>query len=265
MTGFRGPTLALLCVIGLSAIHASSATAQGPAIESQSVTGVTSSNATLNAQINPNGLLTKYKLQIDATGNFDFFKPNSCDLHVAEYECQEMMYPGEPLPAGLVEPPEMTLPSTDGSQLASVDLAAIGAILQPETTYHFRTIAGNSNAIAYGSDLTFTTPASSSPPPGEEEPFSPNEEEPPAKEEEGEPEEEELPPDEGESAPNPGSHEQETPRDLTLLIGFEFSPPIAALLNPSVSSKPALRKKKHRKGHHQRRARKVVRRGSPIG
>ncbi len=151
-----------LCALVLSTGVADAAP---PLIASQSVTAVTSTTATLNADINPNGLLTEYKLQIDTTGKFKFFQTDSCPLHPPGIFCAQVIVPGDPLPPGLVEPPESSLPAGTESQHVSVDLASTGAILQPNTTYHFRAIAANSSGFTEGSDQTFTTPAGVEPPP----------------------------------------------------------------------------------------------------
>lgn len=148
----------------------SAATAAPPTIENQWVSDITSTDATLNATINPNGLLTKYKLQIDTTGNFDFFQTDGCPLHPPGIVCTAAIVPGEPLPPGLIEPPESSLPAAYGGQHVSVNLASIGATLQPDTTYHFRAIAANGFPIVEGPDLTFTTLVAEEEEPAEEEP-----------------------------------------------------------------------------------------------
>jgi hypothetical protein len=145
-------------------LFAGTAAASPPTIDSESVTGITPTNATLNAEINPNGLLTKYKLQIDTTGNFRFFQADSCPLHPPGIVCAQVILAGEPLPPGLVEPPESTLPAGTESQHVSVNLSSIGAILQPGTTYHFRVIATNNGQIVQGPDQTFTTTSAGEPP-----------------------------------------------------------------------------------------------------
>lgn len=157
-----GATLALISI--LASAGPAAATNSAPTIGGTWVTNVTRQNATLHAEINPNGLLTKYKLQIDTTGNFDFFQLDGCPLHPPGIFCTQAIVPGEPLPAGLVEPPEETLPAGTESKEVNVDLASIGAVLQPGTTYHFRAIAANSSGFTYGSDLTFVTPESEVPP-----------------------------------------------------------------------------------------------------
>ncbi len=135
-----------------------------PTIGDESATSVTEHDATLGADINPNRALTKYKLQIDTTGHFKFYQSDSCVLHPPGVFCAEVIVPGEPLPPGLVEPPESTLPAGDESQHVSVDLASIGATLQPGTTYHYRAIAANGLPVVEGPERTFTT-LSPSPPP----------------------------------------------------------------------------------------------------
>jgi hypothetical protein len=66
---------------------------------------------------------------------------------------------GEPLPAGLVEPKPEYIPAGSGDQSVSLDLASIGATLQPGTTYHYKVIASNySGPTVEGPDQTFTTP-----------------------------------------------------------------------------------------------------------
>lgn len=127
-----------------------------PSIEDQFVTDISQDNATLNAVINPNGLLTKYKLQIDTTGNFNFDRVG-CVLHPPAVFCGQVFTPGEPQPPGLVQPPESGLPANFQAHHVSIDLASIGATLQPATTYHFRAIAGSGLPFVVGPDLTFTT------------------------------------------------------------------------------------------------------------
>ena len=69
-----------------------------------------------------------------------------------------MIVDGEPLPAGLVEPKPQYIPAGSGEESVSLDLASIGATLQPDTTYHYRVTASNGGQGAQGPDQTFTTP-----------------------------------------------------------------------------------------------------------
>lgn len=161
---FRAAT-AVVVVFGALLVCGGVAGAAPPVIVSQSVTAVTPTDATLNADINPNGLLTKYKLELDTTGRFRFRQTSSCPLYPPGVVCAYVFFSGDPLASGLVQPPEFTLPASAEDQHVSLDLASIGATLQPGTTYHFRAVAANNYAFVYGSDLTFTTPAEGEMPP----------------------------------------------------------------------------------------------------
>jgi hypothetical protein len=143
---------------------AGAALAAPPTIGVQWVTGITPIDATLNAEINPNGLLTGYKLQIDTTGNFAFFQTDSCLLHTQGVMCAEVVVDGDPLPPGLVQPEEARLPAGSETQNVSVTLSSIGATLQPGTTYHYRAVAANGLEIVRGPHQTFTTPLAGGPP-----------------------------------------------------------------------------------------------------
>jgi hypothetical protein len=151
--------------------HQRFATPPQPRIESESVSAITEHDATLEAQINPNGLETAYEFEIDTDGSYHYPK-SACPLG----ECDALVS-GEPLPAGLVEPEPEHIPPGSGDQAVSLDLVSIGATLQPARTYHYRVIASNgSGPTVEGPDQTFTTPSQStspleqgtepSPPPG---------------------------------------------------------------------------------------------------
>lgn len=131
-----------------------------PAITNESATSVTPSDAMLNAEIDPFGEETTYRFQIDTSGHFKFDQEDSCVLHPPEAVCAQEFIAGEPLPTGLIEPPEQSLPAFEGPQKVSVDLNLIGAILQPSTTYYFRVVATHDGGeIIEGAPQTFTTPA----------------------------------------------------------------------------------------------------------
>jgi len=151
-------------VSGATAVVSANLTS-APTIDAESVSKVTANNAILEADINPHGLQTVYKLQIDTTGNFKFDQNDSCALHPPGIFCAQVIIQGDPLPSGLVEPPESSLPASFESQHVSVNLGSIGAVLQPNTTYHYRAIAANSRGFAYGADKTFTTPSNEVGPP----------------------------------------------------------------------------------------------------
>jgi hypothetical protein len=148
---FFTAVLACLCVC-VSALASSV-----PVIESEAVTNLTEHDATLQAQINSNGLETAYEFQIDTNGSYNYTKPD-CPLG----ECDSITV-GEPLPAGLVEPKPEYIPAGSGDQTVSLDLATIGATLQPSTTYHYKVIAKSGGfpagyPMVQGPDQTFTTP-----------------------------------------------------------------------------------------------------------
>jgi hypothetical protein len=124
----------------------------GPFIVSESASHIAEHDATLEAQINPNGLESAYEFQIDTNGSYNYTKP-VCPLG----ECEAISV-GEPLPAGLVEPQPQYIPAGSGDQTVSLDLASIGAVLQPGTIYHYHVIAANNGGPTVdGPDQTFTT------------------------------------------------------------------------------------------------------------
>ncbi len=139
-----------------------------PAIESESATNVTENDATLEAMIDPNGAYTAYEFQVAATSNFAY--PHmACPLTLPGYAQCYVMSGDEPLPPGLVkEPSQGSIPAGSGERSVSLDLASIGAILQPATTYHYRVIAANTSngQTVEGPDQTFITPSKPSSEPG---------------------------------------------------------------------------------------------------
>ena len=156
----RGLTLTPLLMLIVLSVSVTAAQAAGaPSIDGVSASNITEHNATLEAQINPNGLETAYQFQIDTNGNYNYTK-SVCPLG----ECEAISV-GEPLPAGLVEPEAEHIPAGSGDQPASLDLANIGATLQPGTMYHYRVLASNgSGPMVQGLDQTFTTSSSAATP-----------------------------------------------------------------------------------------------------
>lgn len=129
-----------------------------PSIVGESVSGVTEHDATLEAQISPNGSETDYEFQIDTNGGYDYTRP-ACPFG----DCEAIIV-GEPLPPGLVEPQPESIPAASGNQSVSLDLASTGTVLQPGTTYHYRVIASNDSAlIVTGPDQIFSTPSGPGP------------------------------------------------------------------------------------------------------
>lgn len=145
-----------------------------PSIDSESVSHVTSADATLEAQINPQG---------DQAGDY--------------YQFQLVKDPSEYL-SEIACPPRTELKGTDGCgpgpevegalpigwvcgicerlapQPVHIDLASAGVTLKPATTYHYRVIAARAvqtedtiqwePPTVYGHDQTFTTPPASAVP-----------------------------------------------------------------------------------------------------
>lgn len=101
-------------------------TTQPPAqIDSESSTNVATTTATLQAQINPDGVDTTYHFEYGPTTSY-----------------------GTSVPI-----PDADLGSGTTDQLASQDITGLAA----STTYHFRVVATNSQATVNGADQTFTT------------------------------------------------------------------------------------------------------------
>jgi hypothetical protein len=135
-----------------------------PSIESESVSHITSTDATLEAQINPEGHSVRYQLQV--VSNPDEYRSEIvCPPHPGPpFVCIGEQV-AEALPIGSI-PGNTLQPGVDYS--ASLDLASAGMTLQPGTTYQYRVIAARSvqteDTIAwegppvYGPDQTFTTP-----------------------------------------------------------------------------------------------------------
>ncbi|MDX6602313.1 MAG: hypothetical protein QOF13_1515 [Solirubrobacterales bacterium] len=112
------------------AIGAAGASAAAPAILGTSVSEVTSSSATLEASINPNGKATLYHFE---------YGPAQCG----------------PNPCTSVPVPEGEIPS--GSSPVTEKITVKG--LSPGTIYHFRVLAENGDGGAVGPDRLFATRA----------------------------------------------------------------------------------------------------------
>lgn len=130
--------------------------ASPPVIESESAASITSTDATLGTQIDTENLYTAYEFEIDTNASYNYTKAD-CPLPVPGYAQCASITDGEPLPAGLVEPSPEGIPVGSGIESVSLDLASIGATLQPATTYHYRVIASNGGQVVEGPDQTFTT------------------------------------------------------------------------------------------------------------
>ena len=136
------------------------------AIESESVSHVTSTDATLEARINPENVKSGALYQFQLVGNPDeYFSTFVCPPEWANSSlCLGLDTEAEGLPFGRTDP------GTDGHTV-SLDLAHAGrsgVTLKPGTTYHYRVIAATSvftedttqweGPTVEGSDQAFTTP-----------------------------------------------------------------------------------------------------------
>lgn len=98
---------------------------QAPAATTNAATGVTSSGATLNGTVNPEGLATTYQFQYGTTTSYGSVAPAS--------------------------------PASAGSGTSDTPESASITGLSPNTVYHYRVTATNSAGTTNGSDQTFTT------------------------------------------------------------------------------------------------------------
>jgi hypothetical protein len=143
----------------MSSIAAPAAAAEPPSIDKESVSGVTSTNAILEAQISPHS---------EEGAQVQFQLVTNPEEFASEIYCP---YPPEPGPLCLGEYAEGALPILNPFkelQLVRLNLSEdIGVTLTPNTTYHYRVLAARAifgedtiqwePPIVIGSDQTFTT------------------------------------------------------------------------------------------------------------
>jgi hypothetical protein len=133
--------------------------AEAPAIEGESASHVTSTDATLEATINPEDAERGALYQFQLVGNPSEYPP--------EFSCPAAHQGFCPLEGEEGLPLGKTSPGAEG-QPVSLDLARAGVTLKPGTTYHYRVITarfqqeeegpGWKGPIVYGPDQTFMTP-----------------------------------------------------------------------------------------------------------
>jgi pimeloyl-ACP methyl ester carboxylesterase len=115
------PHLSLL--VGLiAAITVRGASAAPPSAITNSATNITSSGAVFHGTINPNGLTTNVYFEYGPTTSYGSFTPSA---------------------------------NFTGTSSIQVQSTLSGA--NPNTTFHYRVVAGSSGGAAYGNDVTFTT------------------------------------------------------------------------------------------------------------
>ena len=144
-----------------------------PSIESESVSHVTSTDATLEAEIDVEGLRHGADYQFQIVEN-----PSE---YASELICPSTRPQGHEICVGPQSPgvaPIGFVPGDEANPLkdspVNLDLAGAGITLQPGTTYHYRVIAARSKPsedtieweppTVYGADQTFTTPTAGTAP-----------------------------------------------------------------------------------------------------
>jgi hypothetical protein len=100
-----------------------------PVVTTNAATNITSSSATLNGTVNPNGLITTVHFEYGITTNYGSTTANRS-------------YTG------------------DTTQSVSANITG----LSPNTTYHFRLVGTNNDGTNYGNDRTFSTFGATGPP-----------------------------------------------------------------------------------------------------
>jgi hypothetical protein len=139
---------AVTVLLALLVFSSSALASSAPTIESESVSGLTEHDATLEAQINPGGLETTYKFQIAQS-------PACLPPPMGYMPCGHIEVGA--LPGGSV-------PGGSGASSVSLDLAGAGMTLQPSTTYYYRVVATNSAGhTVNGPSKTFSTPPTAKP------------------------------------------------------------------------------------------------------
>ncbi len=116
-----------------------------PAIEGETASNITSNDATLEAKIDPEGLATTYEFDLEAPSCQNDKRVEACEAGG-----------GVPIAKGSV-------PADSAGQTVSVDVAATGHSLSPNTIEGYRVVASNSAGTSYGGEKTFTTPPGSPP------------------------------------------------------------------------------------------------------
>lgn len=101
-----------------------------PVVDSESASGIATSDATLEAQINPEGQAVYYQFQLVSSAS-EFPSELKCPPHSFLMGC---LQPAE----GVL--PVQYLASATTDESVSVDLAKSGVTLKPDTIYHYRVL-----------------------------------------------------------------------------------------------------------------------------
>jgi hypothetical protein len=123
----RSAFAGLVAVVAMSAMTATAFASGKPFVETKPATGIWELTATLNGVVNPNGAATKYHFQYGTTTSYG----------------------------------NTTAEVSVGEGTTNLEEAKSGLYLAPETTYHFRIVATNTNGTTDGSDEVFKTAAKS--------------------------------------------------------------------------------------------------------
>lgn len=132
--------LAVVAIIALVSLGgAATAAASAPSVEAESVSHITPSDATLEAEIDLGGLETEYQFRVVA---------DPC--HANPLNCELVSDPLFPSPPGKIA-------AASGSQTVKLDLNSAGLTLEAGREYHYAVFATNSDGSQSGPDQTFTT------------------------------------------------------------------------------------------------------------
>lgn len=116
---------AVVCAwVALALVAASAMAASEPVVSTGNATAITSTSATLNGTVNPEGQATSYYFEYGTTTSYG----------------------------------SQTATSPAGSGTTDVAVSAPLSALTPDTTYHYRVVAVNGSGTTLGSDVSFTTP-----------------------------------------------------------------------------------------------------------
>jgi hypothetical protein len=135
----RSGTVIVAVAIGTLLLAPAALAAGPPSVESESASHITPTGATLEAQVDPNGLETEYQFRVVAPPCLA--NPTNCS------EGPDPLYPSTP----------STIPAGSGAQPAGVNLHDAGLSLEPGHEYHYAVVAKNTEGTVAGPDQTFTT------------------------------------------------------------------------------------------------------------
>jgi hypothetical protein len=110
-----------------------------PVIQRESASKITATDATLEANVNPEGLATTYEFYLEAPSCANDQRAEACEASG-----------GVPIAKGSV-------PADAGARTVSVDVAATGHSLSPHTIEGYRVLASNSAGTSYDGETTFVT------------------------------------------------------------------------------------------------------------